>query len=192
MLMVDEAHAIGVFGERGRGVVEHFSAGHPGFQQQVHMRVGSFGKALGSAGGFRVRLGRARAVARQSCADLRVFDRAPGGNQSRRDLWPSNSWTANPSDGRVCCTGLADLRDRLNEQGWDTGHSVSQIIPVVLGSAERTMQVSAGLRERGIWAPGIRPPSVPEGQSLLRLGFTASHTEEMVERLLSELAKLRQ
>ena len=52
MLMVDEAHAIGVFGASGRGVVEHFAAEHPEVLEHVHIRVGSFGKALGGAGGF--------------------------------------------------------------------------------------------------------------------------------------------
>ncbi|WP_168205465.1 aminotransferase class I/II-fold pyridoxal phosphate-dependent enzyme [Bythopirellula goksoeyrii] len=80
-----------------------------------------------------------------------------------------------------------NLRGRLATEGWDTGRSESQIVPVILGSPERTMEISSKLRDRGIWAPSIRPPSVPAGESLLRLGFTAGHTGELVERLLETL-----
>jgi 8-amino-7-oxononanoate synthase len=190
MLMVDEAHAIGVFGERGRGVVEHFAAEHPTLLQQVHVRVGSFGKALGSAGGFVCgSAGLVRWLANR--ARTYVFSTAHPAGISAAGLVALDLVDREPERRQGLVERAADLRRRLNEQGWNTGHSVSQIIPVVLGSADRTMQVSQALLGQGIWAPGIRPPSVPDGQSLLRLGFTASHSEEMVEKLLSELAMLR-
>ena len=75
--------------------------------------------------------------------------------------------------------------------GWSTGTSTSQIIPVMIGSASDTMQLAAALRERGFLVGGIRPPSVPENQSQLRLGLSSRHTEEMVERLLAALGELR-
>ena len=85
----------------------------------------------------------------------------------------------------------AELRERLRAEGWNTGLSESQIVPVVIGEPHQTMRISQGLRERGIWAPGIRPPSVPEGESLLRLGITAGHTAEMMDRLVEVLGELR-
>ena len=189
MLMVDEAHAIGVFGENGRGVVEHFAAEHPHLTKQVQVRVGSFGKALGSAGGFvygsaalvRWLANRARAY---------VFSTAHPAGISAAGLVAIDLVDRETERRQGLLARAGDLRNRLREQGWNTGRSVSQIIPVILGSAERTMHVSQALRDRGIWAPGIRPPSVPDGESLLRLGFTASHSEEMMEKLLSELHDL--
>jgi 8-amino-7-oxononanoate synthase len=190
MLMVDEAHAIGVFGATGRGVVEHFAAQDPSLPQRVHVRVGSFGKALGSAGGF---VAGSAALIRWLANRARtyVFSTAHPAGVSAAGLVALELIDRQPQRRAGLLARAADLRTRLAEQGWNTGRSVSQIVPVILGSAENTMQVSQALRERGIWAPGIRPPSVPEGESLLRLGFTAAHTPEMVDRLLSELERLK-
>jgi 8-amino-7-oxononanoate synthase len=190
MLMVDEAHAIGVFGATGRGVVEHFAADDPTLPKRVHVRVGSFGKALGSAGGF---VAGSAALVRWLANRARtyVFSTAHPAGVSAAGLVALDLVDREPERRMGLLDRAADLRTRLAEQGWNTGRSVSQIVPVILGSAEKTMRVSQALRERGIWAPGIRPPSVPEGESLLRLGFTAAHTPEMVDRLLSELERLR-
>jgi 8-amino-7-oxononanoate synthase len=85
----------------------------------------------------------------------------------------------------------ADLRSRLHQQGWATGGSASQIVPVILGEARRTMDMAAELRRRGLFVPGIRPPSVPLGQSLLRISLCHGHTDEHVQRLLDALAACR-
>lgn len=190
MLMVDEAHAIGVFGATGRGVVEHFAAEHPEIVEQVSIRVGSFGKALGAAGGFAC--GSAALVRwLANRARTYVFSTAHPAAISAAGLVALDLVDREPERRQGLVERAANLRRRLKEQGWNTGQSVSQIIPVVIGSAEQTMRISSALRERGIWAPGIRPPSVPEGESLLRLGFTAAHTDEMVERLLEGLGEAR-
>ena len=83
------------------------------------------------------------------------------------------------------------LREQLQRDDWDTGSSVSQIIPLRIGSPAGTMRLSQMLRERGIWAPGIRPPSVPEHESLIRLGLTSAHTDQMLDSLLSTLQEVR-
>jgi 7-keto-8-aminopelargonate synthetase-like enzyme len=191
MLMVDEAHAIGVFGATGRGVVEHFAAEHPEMLEHIHIRVGSFGKALGAAGGF-VCGSTSLIQWLTNRARTYVFSTAHPAAISAAALVALDLVDREPERRRGLIERAANLRSRLREQGWNTGRSVSQIVPVVIGSAERTMRISTALRERGIWAPGIRPPSVPDGESLLRLGFTAAHTEEMVERLLEGLGTSRQ
>jgi 8-amino-7-oxononanoate synthase len=189
MLMVDEAHAVGVFGANGRGVVEHFSAAHPQLALHVHVRVGSFGKALGAAGGF---VCGSQSLVRWLANRARtyVFSTAHPAAVSAAVLVALELVDQEPESRQGLLQRAATLRDRLRERGWDTGQSASQIVPVVIGSAERTMRISGALRERGIWAPGIRPPSVPEGESLLRLGITAAHTDEMLERLLAGLAQV--
>lgn len=190
MLMVDEAHAIGVFGATGRGVVEHFAAEHPEIVEQVSIRVGSFGKALGAAGGF---VCGSAALVRWLANRARtyVFSTAHPAAISAAGLVTLDLVDREPERRQGLVERAANLRRRLKDQGWNTAQSVSQIIPVVIGSAEQTMRISSALRERGIWAPGIRPPSVPEGESLLRLGFTAAHTDKMVERLLEGLGEAR-
>ena len=79
------------------------------------------------------------------------------------------------------------LRGALVGQGWNVGGSASQIIPVMLGSAERAVQWSARLRARGLFVPAIRPPTVPDGEACLRISLTAGHTEEMISALLAAL-----
>ncbi len=190
MLMVDEAHATGVFGAGGRGVVEYFAAAAPQLHEQVHVRVGTLSKALGAAGGFvcgtksliEWLTNRARSYvfstaqpavsAAAASVALTIVEEEP---QRRRDL----------------LTTAARLRDQLRQQGWHVGASASQIIPLRIGSAQQTMQLAHQLRHRGIWIPGIRPPSVPAEGSLLRLSLSASHTDAMIEEVLDALDSCR-
>ena len=190
MLLVDEAHAVGVFGENGRGVVEYFAQEDPRVLERVSVRVGSFGKALGSAGGF---LCGSRAVVKWMANRARtyVFSTAHPAALSAAALVALDLVDREPGRRRGVLQMAAELRERLQAEGWNTGRSESQIVPVVIGEPHQTMRISQGLRERGIWAPGIRPPSVPEGESLLRLGITAGHTAEMMDRLVEVLGELR-
>ena len=81
----------------------------------------------------------------------------------------------------------AGLRAKLVERGWQIGCGASQIIPLVAGSPEQALEWSRQLRAAGILVPAIRPPSVPEGQSLLRVSLSWEHGAEMIERLLAAL-----
>ena len=85
-----------------------------------------------------------------------------------------------------------ELRFRLQDQGWSTGPSECQIIPIAVGDAKLTMELAGRLREAGFFVPGIRPPSVPEGESLLRISLCFHHTPEMIDGLVRELGRLRQ
>jgi 8-amino-7-oxononanoate synthase len=185
MLLVDEAHATGVFGQRGRGVCEHL-----GVEDSVHIRVGTLSKALGCAGGFvagpekliRWLVNRARpyvfstahpaANAAAALAAIEIVEREP---QRRIKLLAS----------------AAALRVELAHHGWNIGRSESQIISIIIGDVNRTMQLAMCLREQGLFVPGIRPPSVPSGESLLRVSLSYGHTPPMIERLASGLSKYR-
>jgi 8-amino-7-oxononanoate synthase len=208
MLMVDEAHATGVFGAHGRGVVEYLGSvpffdasasvsegcsskkGTDSLHDRIHIRVGTLSKALGCAGGF-------------VCGSQRLIDWLA--NRTRSYVFS----TAQPpmiSAAAIAALGIvrdepqrraellenaANLRQRLSDQGWNTGRSASQIIPLIIGDAGRTMLAAERLREAGFFLPGIRPPSVPEGESLLRLSLCFHHRPEMIDALLAALARLR-
>jgi 8-amino-7-oxononanoate synthase len=181
MLLVDEAHATGVFGAQGRGTCEHL-----GVEQRVHVRIGTLSKALGSLGGFVVGsrllidwlVGRARpylfstaglaAAAAAAAAALEIVRREP----QRRETLHRRA---------------ARLREQLAAQGWNIGRSASQIIPLIVGDADRAVALSRRLRESGFFVPAMRPPSVPEGTARLRLSLTAAHTDEMCAALLDAL-----
>jgi 8-amino-7-oxononanoate synthase len=199
MLMVDEAHATGVFGRNGRGVAEFLCESrqdtrhpHPGPLPKGEgvIRVGTLSKALGSGGGF--------VCGSQSLVDWLA-------NRARTYVFSTAQPPATSAAGiaaieivereaerrvRLLKTAAA-LRARLREDGWNTGSSESQIIPIVIGDVDRTVRLAAALREAGFFVPGIRPPSVPEGESLLRLSLCYHHTTEMIGGLTEALAKLR-
>ena len=184
MLMVDEAHATGVFGDQGRGVCEHF-----GIEQQVDVRVGTLSKALGSLGGFIVGpqslidwvCNRARtyvfstaqpeAIAGASLAALKIVREQPQRRERLLEL-------ANR------------LRGQLSELGFETGNSESQVIPILVGESELAVNMSKQLRAKGIYIPAIRPPSVPSGNARLRLSLSSDHTDAQIDSLVSVLKQL--
>lgn len=190
MLLVDEAHATGVFGKQGRGIVEHLSAQQPRLHEQVHVRVGTLSKALGAAGGFvcgkeslvKWLANRARSY---------VFSTAHPAAASAAALAALDIVESEPWRRRQLLENASRLRLRLRELGWDLGQSASQIIPVMIGSPKETMRLVQSLCERGLWVGGIRPPSVPADQSLLRIGLSTSHSEEMLDALVQALVDLQ-
>jgi 8-amino-7-oxononanoate synthase len=155
MLLVDEAHATGVFGKHGRGLCEEVGA-----EEVVTTRVGTLSKALGSHGGF--------VAGSQQLIDWLA-------NRARPYVFS----TAAPPP--VAAAGLAALIRPT---------ALSQIVPIFLGDANRTMAAAAELRRRGFFVPGIRPPSVPEGQSLLRISLTCLHTPEQIDALVAALCEV--
>jgi 8-amino-7-oxononanoate synthase len=183
MLLVDEAHATGVFGAHGRGVCEYL-----GVERAAHIRVGTLSKALGSHGGFvagEQRLidfltNRARSyffstacpepVAAAGIAALQIAHTQP---QRRIEL----------------LNRAQQLRDQFRVQGWPLPEQGSQIIPLRIGDAGRTMQRAQQLREQGFLIPGIRPPSVPAGQSLLRVSVTWRHDAALLARLAAAVGE---
>jgi 8-amino-7-oxononanoate synthase len=183
MLMVDEAHATGVLGARGRGVCELL-----GVEDRVAIRVGTLSKALGTAGGFVCGgrsiidwlVNRARPYifstalpAPMAAAGAAAVDVVAGEPARRGELLRRAQW----------------LRDELSARGWQIGPSASQIIPLIVGDARRAMRLSAWLMEQGVWAPAIRPPSVPPDASRLRISLCHGHDDAVLGALLAALDK---
>jgi 8-amino-7-oxononanoate synthase len=187
MLLVDEAHATGVFGEHGRGVVDHL--GSKKVSDPFSIRVGTLSKALASGGGF--------VCGPQSLVDwlanrarTYVFSTAQPAAASAAAIAALDIVEREPQRRIQLLATAERVRARLREQGWNPGKSASQIIPLVIGDAERTMTLAGRLREAGIFVPGIRPPTVPPGESLLRLSLCAHHTPEMIDSLFQALGRL--
>lgn len=190
MLMVDEAHATGVFGAQGRGVLEHLGETSPDLEARVDVRVGTLSKALGSGGGF--------VCGSQSLIDwlanrarTYVFSTAQPAATSAAAIAALEIVRQEPARGRELLNEASALRGRLCADGWDCGRSASQIVPLYVGDPERTMQLASELRRAGFFVPGIRPPSVPKGESLLRISLCRHHTPDMVDGLLRVLRSLR-
>ena len=186
MLLVDEAHATGVLGSRGGGTCEHFGFGHDNSECRSLITVGTMSKALGSLGGFVAGPQRVIDWMINRCRTF-VFSTATPDAVCAASL-AALDIVRNEPERRMRLVELSKgLRDRLLASGFRVGNSETQIVPVILEDPERTMRVSGELREKGLLVPGIRPPSVPQGESLLRISLSYDHTEEMVENLVDAL-----
>ncbi len=183
MLLVDEAHATGVFGKEGRGVCEH-----QGVEDGVHVRVGTLSKGLGSIGGF-VAGSRALIDWLANRARPYVFSTAMPEAMAAAGLAALEVVKSEPFRRQKLLQRAASLRENLTAAGLNIGRSQSQIIPVILGSPARTMQAAADLRQAGYFVPGIRPPSVPEGESLLRISLSWLHQPGQLEEIANVIRK---
>jgi len=181
MLMVDEAHATGVFGKNGRGVCEELM-----IEDRVHIRVGTLSKAMGSIGGFVVG-SRQLIELLVNRARPYVFSTATPEPMVAASLAAMDIIEAEPERRTQLLDRSASLRSSLSGQGWNVGNSTSQIIPLIVGSPERAIALSTELREQGLFVPVIRPPTVPDGEACLRLSMTFGHTEDMLSKLLAAL-----
>jgi 8-amino-7-oxononanoate synthase len=185
MLLVDEAHATGVFGPRGRGVCEQLRVEH-----RVDVRIGTLSKALGCAGGFVAGSGRlARWLVNR--ARTYVFSTALPPATCASALAALAIVREEPERRSNLVARATALGDRLRAQGWTVGASASQIIPLVVGDPKGATRLARQLAVRGLLVPAIRPPSVPQGESLVRVSLTCAHTESMIEGLCAALASLR-
>lgn len=176
-LIVDDAHATGILGEEGRGL-----------SGDVDIAIGTFSKALGSFGGYVACSETARDYLVNRCSGLIYSTALPppvlGAIDAALDLVPSMDAE------RAQVANLAQrFRDGAGAIGLSTGASTTQIVPVILGSPEAALGMSARLRGAGFWAVAIRPPTVPTGTARLRVAFTAAHDGSDVDRLLDALAE---
>ena len=185
-LIVDEAHATGVLGPQGRGLVASTRR-----RERVFAVVHTCGKALAGMGAFvsgsralkEFLINRARPfifstalppyIAAQMKAAVRIVQSADAERERLLSL-------------------SEHLRSRLQAEGFDTARSHSQIVPVILGANERALYFAAQLQERGFSVRAIRPPTVPAGSARLRLSLTVRHSPEVLDRLVDALMQIRE
>ena len=184
MLMVDEAHATGVFGQHGRGVAELL-----GVEDHIPIRVGTLSKSLGSVGGF-VAGNRTLIEWLVNRSRPYIFSTAPPAAFAAAAVAALDIVRNEPQRRTALLARAQELRNTLRGAGWNVGTSASQIIPVIVGSPARAVTLSHTLRERGLFVPAIRPPTVPEGEACLRISLTAGHSEEMIAMLVAALGQL--
>ncbi len=185
MLFVDEAHATGVYGKHGRGLAESL-----GLEDRVAVRVGTMSKALGCVGGFVAGSHKLIDWLVQSARSY-VFSTAMPAALCAAVIAALDIVEQEPQRRETLLVRATAFRESLKEQGWNVGASQSQIIPLIVGSPDRALELSKKLREQGFFVPAVRPPTVPEGESLLRISLTYSHDEEMLAALLAALKDSR-
>lgn len=184
MLMVDDAHGEGVLGEAGRGIVDHFK-----LHGKVDVEVGTMSKGFGVMGGL-------------AAGKLEVIEWL---SQRGRPFLFSSAMTIPDVGACIAAVELlgnsgdlvkklwdnADyLRAGLKKLGFDTGTSISPIIPVMLGEAETAQNMSKKLFEEGLFAKAIVYPTVPQGKARIRVMNSAGHTKEHLDTALSIFEKV--
>ncbi|RJX35251.1 MAG: 8-amino-7-oxononanoate synthase [Desulfarculus sp.] len=173
LLVIDDAHGTGVWGARGRGSLEH--CGLKPTPETV--MIGTFSKALGGLGGFAAG---AREVIQSLVNGARsfIFTTAPPPAQVAVALAALGLVDDEPQrrDKLHCLAAL--LRGLLIEQGLTLLSESGPIVPVLVGPADRALALAQALWQQGVFAPAIRPPTVPQGSSRLRLAVSAAHEEE--------------
>ncbi|MFN9368522.1 MAG: aminotransferase class I/II-fold pyridoxal phosphate-dependent enzyme [Planctomycetia bacterium] len=183
ILVVDEAHATGLFGAGGSGLVEE-----AGCADGVHVRIGTLSKAIGAAGGFVA--GHPDLVHwLRHAARAWIFSTAHPPAVAAAAARGLALVTAEPDRRRELAARAADFRGLLAATGLDTGTAEAQIVPVIVGAADAAVAVATALAAEGFFAPAIRPPSVPTGLSLVRASVCWHHTAEDLTRLAAALAR---
>lgn len=183
LLVVDEAHALGVLGPGGRG-----GCAEAGIRPDVITATCS--KALGSQGGIVAAdqdlidycVNRGRSFIFSTAAAPATVGAAVAGLDLLRD---------DPEQGRRLIAEATAMRAAIAAQGWEVVPGRTPIIPVVVGAESAACRLAAALRERGHFAPAIRPPTVPPNTCRLRLTLTLAHTRSDRRRLLADLATCR-
>ena len=184
ILMVDEAHATGVFGVRGSGLVEE-----TGCADGVHVRVGTLSKALAAAGGFVA--GHADMIHwLRHKARAWIFSTAHPPPVAAAATRAITLLSQEPHRRRELLERAAGFRQLLSQSGIDVAGATTQIVPIVVGAASDAVAVAARLAEAGLFVPAIRPPSVPEGKSLVRVSLSWHHTADDVARLASTITSI--
>jgi 8-amino-7-oxononanoate synthase len=192
LLLLDDAHGFGVLGPQGRGSLA--AAGLHGAQASRRvLYMATLGKAAGVAGAF---VAGDEALVEWLLQKTRSYifaTAAPAllASALRASLrvMKEDEWRRTHLQ-RLIARLRAGLTSGLRGSGWQLPASQTAIQPLLIGANNQALAVMEGLRERGIWVPAIRPPTVPEGTARLRIALSAAHSEADVDQLVEALSAL--
>ena len=183
ILMIDDAHGIGVLGNKGKGIVEHFGLDN----NEVPIIVGTLGKAFGTAGAFvagsEVLIETLIQKSRSYIFTTAMPSAVAAATRKSLSIVTEEVWRREKLQSLI-----AQFRTGASELGYELINSISPIQPLIIGSSEKALAFSEKLLEKNILISAIRPPTVAEGTARLRVTFCATHTEAHVEKLLSVLS----
>jgi glycine C-acetyltransferase/8-amino-7-oxononanoate synthase len=182
-VMVDDAHGTGTIGPDGRG-----SVAAAGLEDEVDVLVGTLGKSLGSYGAY-VCCDRPMAKYLVNTARTLIFSTALAPPQVAAAMAALELLREEPRRVERLQRNSRILRDALADEGLPTGASETPIVPVIVGDADAAVSASERALERGVFAQAIRPPTVPDGSSRLRLTVMASHTKAELRDAAKVVAK---
>lgn len=183
-ILVDEAHASLIFGERGGGVAEHF-----GLEEEVDIAIGTFSKSFGAIGGF-------AAGNEKIMTYLRLFSRAyvfscaMAPHTAAGILKVLALYKKDKSLRDQLWKNMKYMHEKLREAGLDIGNTKSQVIPVMAGNDLKLREISKRIQERGLYTGVVTYPAVSKNKTRLRLSVSAKHTKEQMDecvRIISDV-----
>ena len=182
ILMVDEAHATGIFGKNGAGVVEE-----EGLVGKIDLIIGTFSKALGSFGGY-VACSKGAVDYLINTARSFIYSTALPPSVIAVNLASLELVEEEPERRRDLINNADYFRKRLEDLGFKIRGS-SQIVPLIVSDNQKTVKASQELQRKGYWVLPIRAPTVPRGESRLRFSLTYHHSKEILEKLIKDLCQ---
>lgn len=186
MLMIDDAHGIGVLGEKGLGIIEHFNQQ----VEDVPVLIGTLGKAFGTAGAFvagsddlvETLIQKSRSYIFTTAMPAAVA----AATRTSLKILEKESWRREKLQSLI-----HQFRQGAAELGFELIESNTAIQPVIIGSSEKTLRLSEKLLEKNILISAIRPPTVAKNSARLRVTFSATHEPEHIEQLLQTLDDIK-
>ena len=185
LLMVDDAHGIGVMGKNGRGTAEHFNC-----LGEIDIITGTFSKSFGCVGGFVAASARMIEYLRYY-ADSNVFSAAITPQVTCSVLKALELIKTRPEIRRKLWNNVNYLRNRLQSAGFDIGQSESPIFPIMVRDNEKVYKIADMLQKKCIFASGIVYPAVRTKEARIRISILASHEIEQLEQLAVALEEIR-
>lgn len=183
LLLVDEAHSAGVLGPGGKGL-----SAEAGLATADALVMGTLGKAFGLAGAYVVCSRMLREYLLNTCRSF-IYSTAPPPAVLEAVKEAVNIVTGMDSSRERLATMALKFRDRLHLLGFETLDSSTQVIPAVVGTAAAALRFSSALMDHGIFAPAVRPPTVPEGTSRVRFSLSAALQEKDFSLLLEAVER---
>ncbi|MBN1913869.1 MAG: 8-amino-7-oxononanoate synthase [Candidatus Omnitrophica bacterium] len=179
-LMVDEAHATGIFGRKGSGIAEE-----EGLTKRIELIMGTFSKALGSFGAYLACSKKIKDYLINCCRSFIYSTALPpaviAANMAAVELVQKD-----PLPRTTLLKNADYLRSSLLKKGFQV-RGISQIVPLIVKDAKEALARSLSLQKKGYWVLPIRPPTVAEGESRLRFSLNYHHSREALERLVSDI-----
>jgi len=183
-LMVDDAHGVGVMGERGCGTAEHF-----GLDDDADLVMGTFSKSLAAVGGFVVGEQPVIDFIKHNARSL-MFSAAPPPASVATVIKALEIIEREPERRQQLWANTEYMKAEFTGMGWDTGHSESPVIPLVVGEDLAAFKMTMRLQEEGVFANPVVSPAVPPGRAMIRTSYMATHTRDHLDRALEAFQKV--
>ena len=177
-LYIDDAHGTGVMGPHGRGTAEHF-----GIEAQIPFQMGTLGKAFGSSGAYLTGTSILIRYLMNTCRSF-MFTTAPPPSSAAAAIAALRVMQREPERRARLWANRARLFSGLTQLGFTLSPSASPIIPILVGNADRALSFAEHLFVEGVYAPAIRPPTVPDATSRIRVTVTSEHTSSHLDQAL--------